>query len=84
MYGKAKLEIKDGELFVTLLPTKELFHSTMNHWHFDTFQIEFNDPFLPPGFVTFEIDGKGNPSGFSIDLKNPDFHFYKLKFEKVD
>lgn len=84
MYGKAKLEIKDGKLFVTLLPSKELFYSAMVHWHYDTFRIEFNDPFLPPGFVTFEIDGKGNPSGFSIDLKNPDFHFYKLKFEKVD
>jgi len=83
MYGEAEVKIKAGELFVTLLPTRELFHSTMKHWHFDTFRIEFNDPFLPPGFITFEIDGKGKPTGFSIDLKNPDFHFYKLKFKKV-
>jgi len=84
MYGQAEVEIKDGKLFVTLLPTAELFHSKMEHWHFDTFKIEFNDPFLPPGFVTFNIDSKGNTTGFTIDLKNPDFHFYKLDFEKVE
>ena len=84
MYGKAEVKIKDGQLFVTLLPTAELFHSSMEHWHFDTFKIEFNDPFLPPGFVTFSIDGRGKIAGFTIDLKNPDFHFYKLDFVKVE
>jgi len=84
MYGNAEVEIKNGQLFVTLLPTAELFHSSMEHWHFDTFKIEFNDPFLPPGFVTFNIDSEGNSTGFTIDLKNPDFHFYKLDFVKVE
>jgi len=83
MYGKAKVETRDDQLFVTLLPTATLFQSTMTHWHFDTFKIEFNDPFLPPGFITFSINGKGKASGFTIDLKNPDFHFYKLDFERV-
>ena len=84
MYGQAKVEMRDGQLFVTLLPTAELFHSSMEHWQYDTFRIQFNDPFLPQGFVSFSIDSKGNPTGFSIDLENPDFHFYKLDFERVE
>ncbi|MCF6171630.1 MAG: serine hydrolase [Bacteroidales bacterium] len=84
MYGQARVEMRDEGLFLTLLPTAGLFQSPMEHWHYDTFRIKFNDPFLPEGFVTFTLDEKGKANGFTIDLKNPDFHFYKLDFEKVD
>jgi hypothetical protein len=83
MYGQAKVEMRDGQLFVTLLPTKKLFYSTMEHWQYDTFRIQFNDPYLPEGFVTFSFDSEENVMGFKIDLENPDFHFYKLDFERV-
>jgi hypothetical protein len=68
---------------LTLLPTKELFTSPMQHWQFDTFRIKWNDQFLPEGFVTFYLDSKGNISYFTIELENPDFHFDKLKFERI-
>ena len=84
MYGQAKVEMRDGQLFVTLLPTKKLFYSTMEHWQYDTFRIQFNDPYLPEGFVTFSFDSEANVMGFKIDLENPDFHFYKLDFERVE
>ena len=58
-----------------------MFISEMSHWHFDTFNIKFNDPFLPEGFVTFNKNLKGEITDFTIDLPNPDFHFYNLKFE---
>ena len=32
----------------------------------------------------FILDGIGNPGYFKIQLDNPDFHFYKLKFSKTD
>jgi len=63
------------------LPTKELFTSKMEHWHFDTFRIKFNDPFLPQGIVTFNKNSRGKIIEFTIDLPNPDFHFYNLIFE---
>ena len=81
MYGKAEISIDDGKMNISLLPTKKLFSSEMVHWHFDTFKIKFNDPFLPEGFVTFHKDSKGEITHFTIDLPNPDFHFYNLKFE---
>lgn len=83
MYGQAKVEMREGQLFITLLPTAALFHSSMEHWQYDTFRIQFNDPYLPEGFITFSFDSNANITGFKIDLENPDFHFYKLDFAKV-
>jgi len=83
-YGKASVELKDGGLVLTLLPTKELFSANMEHWQYDTFRFQFNDKFLPEGFATFFLDSKGKIFYFTIELENPDFHFDKLKFEKVN
>ncbi|MFO7445488.1 MAG: serine hydrolase [Ignavibacteriaceae bacterium] len=82
MYGKAEVTFSGSELILTLLPTKELFTSKMEHWHYNTFRIKFADPFLPEGLVTFDFNPDGNISGFKIDLPNPDFHFYNLNFKK--
>lgn len=82
MYGKAEIKLENEILTLTLLPTKELFTSEMTHWHFDTFEIKFNDPFLPEGLVTFNKSSKGKITDFTIDLPNGDFHFYNLKFIK--
>ena len=82
MYGPAKIELKDGMLWFEMTPSKELFSAYLNHWHYETFQFEFKDPFLPEGFVTFESDSDGNISGFTVDLPNDDFHFFNLHFEK--
>jgi hypothetical protein len=67
-----------------MLPTKELFNSEMKSWHYNSYQVEFKDKFLPFGIVTFEANSKGEPIGFKIDLPNPDFHFYKMDFKKVE
>jgi CubicO group peptidase (beta-lactamase class C family) len=82
-YGDAEVTLSDTALSITFLPTAELFTSKMEHWQYNTFRIKFNDPFLPGGFITFDIDGNGKVTGFSIDLPNPDFHFEDMKFLKV-
>jgi hypothetical protein len=83
MYGKAEISLKGEKLYVSLLPAKGLFSATLEHWQYNTFSFHFNDAFLPTGYLTFSIDENGKPDYFTIDLENPDFHFYKLKFEKV-
>jgi hypothetical protein len=83
MYGKAEVK-KDGEsLYLVMLPTAELLQGPLEHWHFDTFKIRVKDPFLPEGFVTFSLTEKGEIRGFKINIKNPDFHFFKLDFLKI-
>lgn len=82
MYGKAEISEVEGKLKIVLEPAAELFTGTLEHWHFDTFRFRFADPFLPEGYVIFFLDNEGYPTYFTIDLENPDFHFFKLKFEK--
>lgn len=84
MYGQAEISLNNDTLNLILLPSKDLFTSKMEHWEDDTFKITFNDPFLPRGFVSFELDEDQKVKYFTIELKNPDFHFYKLLFEKND
>lgn len=82
MYGDAEIKFENDKLTLSLLPTKELFTSRMEHWHNDTFRIKFSDPFLPQGFVTFSFNSNSQIESFTIDLPNGDFHFYNLKFER--
>lgn len=84
MYGKAEIKLVENQLSLTLLPAKKLFTSKLNHWHYDTFRVKLNDPFLPEGFVTFQLGEDGEIAGFKINIENPDFHFYKLDFNKLD
>ena len=83
-YGNAQIEMENKHLKQTLLPTEEKFVSRMEHWHFNTFRIKFKDEFLPEGFVTFRLNTDAEITGFSIDLPNPDFHFYNLDFKKIE
>ena len=82
IYGEAKIELHNGELIFSMLPAKEIFTSTMKHWHYNTYQIKFKDKFLPEGYLTFSTNSAGEVVGLKIDLPNPDFHFHKLDFVK--
>ncbi len=84
MYGKAEISINKNKLQLKLLPSQKLFTADLKHWQYDTFSFKFKDEFLPEGYLTFIPDGIGNPGYFNIELDNPDFHFYKLKFVKTD
>ncbi|RLD41368.1 MAG: hypothetical protein DRI88_12625, partial [Bacteroidetes bacterium] len=64
-------------------PAKELMHSSMVHWHYDTFQIDFADPFLPKGLMSFHLNSRGEADYFTLDIYSPDFHFQKLKFVRT-
>lgn len=83
MYGTAEIVLQKKQLLLTLLPSREVFTSKMEHWHYDTFKVVFKDEFLPPGYVTFQFDSHGQVTGFTIDLPNPDFHFKNLYFKKL-
>lgn len=83
MYGQAEISLKNGKLYFEMLPTKQLFSSTMEHWQYNTFKIQVNDPFLPEGFVTFNLSENGSVEDFKINIDNPDFHFFKLDFKKL-
>jgi CubicO group peptidase (beta-lactamase class C family) len=82
-YGDAKVTLKDGNLELALLPSKEVFSGSLEHWHYDTFKVVFKDEFLTFGLITFSLDSLGRITGFKIDLPSGDFHFWNLDFRKV-
>lgn len=82
IYGDARVSVADGKLSLALLPAKELFTGELVHWHYDTYQWRHADPFLEPGYITFEFDADHKVTGFKIDLHSPDFHFHKLDFQR--
>lgn len=81
MYGNATITQNKKKLILTLNPAKEIFTAELQPWFNNAFKIKFNDPFLPAGLVNFEAENN-KVVGFTIDLPNPDFHFYKLRFLK--
>jgi len=84
MYGKAKVSIHDGKLFLEFLPTPT-FKGKLNHYHFDTFYIDWEDDFLTRGWLKFEMNFNGEIKRFTIEVPNsPDFVFTELSFEKVN
>lgn len=80
VYGNATVTVKGGVATLSLLPAPELFTGTLEHWHYDTWKWNHSDPFLEPGYVTFNFDADHRITAFKIDLHSPDFHFGKLDF----
>lgn len=81
-YGDVTVSLKDGSLFLNFVPTS-MFHGKLNHWHYDTFTIEFPEvPSLPEGTVNFIINARGEVAQVRIDIPNPDFDFTEFTFKK--
>ncbi|MCK5337956.1 MAG: DUF3471 domain-containing protein, partial [Bacteroidales bacterium] len=82
MYGDASVYMDGDQLMVHLVPT-EIFVGDLNHWQYNTWQVEFKKlPSIPPGLVNFVIDDRGEVVEMQIDVPNPDFDFTELKFFK--
>lgn len=82
MYGNAEVLIENGQLVLSMIPSKELFTGLLTPWDDNAFKFDHNDPFLTYGVVTFNAEN-GLVNGFKIDLPNYDFHFDKLDFKKI-
>ncbi|MDR0969479.1 MAG: serine hydrolase [Lentimicrobiaceae bacterium] len=76
------VETRDGLLIDFL--NSPIFKGKMKHWHYDTFQVEFDtQPSLPKGFVTFKINRDGKVEGLEVFVDNPDFDFTEFEFVKL-
>jgi CubicO group peptidase (beta-lactamase class C family) len=83
LYGAATVELKNGELVLTFVPSPK-FTSTLKHWHYDTFTVQFKQfPSLPEGKVNFVINAAGKVEEMRVNVPNPDFDFTELKFKKI-
>jgi hypothetical protein len=85
MFGDARITKESGRLVVRLVPSPN-FVGNLDHWHFDTFSLEWRDSIVYPfkrGFVSFVVDGQGKVSEMKIDVPNRDFDFKELEFKRM-
>jgi CubicO group peptidase (beta-lactamase class C family) len=83
IYGPATVTLVDGALQLVLEPSRRRLFGALQHWHHDTFRIDFPDRFLPFGLVRFDLDHTGTVSGFRIDCPIADFDFAALDFRRA-
>jgi CubicO group peptidase (beta-lactamase class C family) len=84
MYGDIFILKENSHLIIKFSHTP-LFTGSLTHWHFDTFEIDWYDPRVPRGFLTFKFNSKGDIIGFDIDQPRLlDVDFTELKITKKD
>jgi CubicO group peptidase (beta-lactamase class C family) len=64
MHGAAKVNQEKGKLVVRFGPA---FTGDLEHWHYDTFRVNWRDPMLGNNFATFVINAQGKAGEVRID-----------------
>ena len=85
MYGDISIVYENKNLRIEFSHTP-LFTGILTHWHYDTFEIDWEDPRVPNGFITFEFNSDGTISGFKLtqpDLLDVDFTELEIKKKDI-
>jgi CubicO group peptidase (beta-lactamase class C family) len=70
MYGDILINYTDSDELGISFSHSQVFRGKLEHWHFDTFKIDWDDIRVPDGFLTFNFNSKREILGFSIDQEN--------------
>ena len=81
-YGEVWVAATASGLGFFMKPSEALFSGEMEHFHYDTWKVQFADPYLPFALISFQLGPKGEVTGLKIDLPNGDFHFWQLDFKR--
>ena len=69
MYGLVSITREKGRLKISFSNTP-LFTGYLEHWHYDTFAIDWIDPRVKDGFLTFIISPDGEITGIELNQPN--------------
>ena len=85
LYGNIYIKNKGGELIMEFEHTPVL-GATLNHWHYDTYEIVWDKPhaWFSFGTVKFVSDNNMEVKELSFDIPNDDFFFDELAPYKVE
>jgi hypothetical protein len=56
MYGEAEIKFEGGKLTAHFGPN---FNGELEHWHYDTFQVKWQDPVMGKGLMQFSLNTQG-------------------------
>lgn len=83
MYGNIFVKL-NGENLEIMFPHTSIFHGILKHWENNTFLIDWNDPRIPNGFLTFNLSASKEIEGISLDQKKLlDVDFSELEIKKL-
>nr|WP_321222468.1 serine hydrolase [uncultured Psychroserpens sp.] len=70
MYGDILIDYNENNELEISFTHSQVFKGKLEHWHFDTFKIDWLDVRVPDGFLTFNFNSKREILGFSLDQEN--------------
>jgi CubicO group peptidase (beta-lactamase class C family) len=84
MYGKINIkQLNEKELEIEFSHSP-IFKGKLKHWHFDTYQIDWQDIRVPNGYLTFNFNSDREIIGFEIDQDNLlDVDFGELNIKRL-
>jgi hypothetical protein len=83
MYGDVFVMLENNKLIMSFSHTPS-FRAEMEHWHYDTFSLNWIDPVIPDGLVTFAVNSKGDITELKLDQPDLlDVNFCELELIRV-
>jgi CubicO group peptidase (beta-lactamase class C family) len=64
LYGDAKITFENGQLKATF---GQYYNGTLEHWHFDTFRVKWQDEVQGQGFISFKLNSQGKIDTMTIE-----------------
>lgn len=84
MYGEINVVLENGHLVIKFCHTPS-FTGDLEHWHFNTFRIKWRDPVVPDGFLTFQLNARGQVGRIELNQPNLlDVDFTELDIKRAD
>ena len=83
LYGEATVSREPDHLVLRFSHTPS-FTGDLEHWHYDTFRIQWRDPLIPPGLVTFPLTSRAQIDEMKFDQPQLlDVDFAELCFRRA-
>lgn len=84
MYGTIEVKL-EKEILRLYFENAPLLSATLEHWHYDTWEIRWDEKhaWFDFGTVKFEMDNNMEITGISFDVPNYDIFFHEIEAKKV-
>ena len=85
MYGEINIEPLNQKELEISFSRSSIFRGKLEHWHFDTFKIDWYDIRVPDGYLTFNFNSDRKILGISFDQESLlDVDFSEINFLKKE
>lgn len=85
MYGDIEVGLNNDKLSLDFKPAP-LLAATLEHWHYNTFEIKWEEEhaWFDFGTLQFVLDNNGAPVELRFDVPNYDIFFHEIKAKKIN